>query len=100
MLTIRPCHSPPPKKNMFNLKMFRKYYKRWNFVTNSIKYANCSQIDCTIYSKENTIYLEIKDNGIGFDLESVKKGMGLNNMHKRAFLCGAKLELETILILV
>ena len=65
------------------------------FVTNSIKYANCSQIDCTIYSKENTIYLEIKDNGIGFDLESVKKGMGLNNMHKRAFLCGAKLELET-----
>jgi signal transduction histidine kinase len=65
------------------------------FVTNSIKYANCTQIDCDIYSKENTIYLEIKDNGMGFDLEKVKKGMGLNNMHKRAFLCGAKLDLVT-----
>lgn len=48
-------------------------------INNASKYANCSEL--TVKIRKGTI--EITDNGIGFDIDSVQKGYGLQNMQDR-----------------
>jgi signal transduction histidine kinase len=51
--------------------------------TNTIKYANASSISLQVELKnENLIYCYL-DNGIGFDLSLVTKGVGLNSIEAR-----------------
>lgn len=62
------------------------------FVQNSIKHSKCDLITIHINQNENTIVVSLKDNGIGFNMESsVNKGIGLKNFKKRAELIGATL---------
>lgn len=49
-------------------------------VNNASKYAQCSEIKIHISDSK----IEISDNGKGFDLETVKKGYGLQNIEQRA----------------
>jgi signal transduction histidine kinase len=53
-------------------------------INNAAKYSNCTMltIDCKLSG--NNFEMEIKDNGKGFDEETVKKGNGLKNMRERA----------------
>lgn len=53
-------------------------------VNNAIKYSKGSKINVSIRSKNNTMSIEITDDGIGFDKAKVELGNGLNNMEKRA----------------
>ena len=46
-----------------------------------------------MYQKENSINIEIIDNGIGFDNETAKKGMGIQNIQHRLKMSGIKGEL-------
>lgn len=48
-------------------------------LTNVLKYANASHVEIQINSNS----LSIKDNGKGFDIETIKKGYGLINMKSR-----------------
>jgi signal transduction histidine kinase len=52
-------------------------------VNNAIKYANAEIISITVKHQENKINISVKDNGSGFDYETIEKGNGLNNMQKR-----------------
>lgn len=52
-------------------------------VNNAVKYSEATQIDVNVLNKDNQINIEIKDNGKGFDLDTVDFGNGLNNMRKR-----------------
>ncbi len=52
-------------------------------VNNALKYAKASEIEISIHEKENKILALVADNGLGFDLETIKKGNGLKNMRKR-----------------
>ena len=52
-------------------------------VNNGIKYAEAKQIEVTILQQNNQIKIEIKDNGKGFDIETINFGNGLHNMKKR-----------------
>jgi len=36
------------------------------------------------------LYMQISDNGIGFDMSRVKRGIGIANMKRRAELFGGK----------
>ncbi|MBD0349846.1 MAG: hypothetical protein ICV65_01700, partial [Flavisolibacter sp.] len=38
------------------------------------------------------LYLEIKDNGKGFNVTTVRKGIGLSNIRSRAELLGGRAE--------
>lgn len=52
-------------------------------INNAVKYANSEKITIDI-NVENDLYnIEIKDNGVGFDLQNSKRGYGLNNMKER-----------------
>ena len=52
-------------------------------INNSIKYAEASKINILLQKNKNKFEVNIKDNGIGFDINSVNLGNGLSNMEKR-----------------
>jgi signal transduction histidine kinase len=62
-----------------------------------LKYANATEINITLQSTDNQlITCEIKDNGIGFDVEVAEnKGNGLENMTRRAEGIGAEFNIES-----
>ncbi len=51
--------------------------------SNTIKYANATEVNIRLEEKENKIRLVYSDNGNGFDLSTVKKGLGLINIQNR-----------------
>jgi signal transduction histidine kinase len=66
---------------------------------NISKYAEATEVILDLYRKENFVYVRVKDNGIGFDMdEAVKnkkmgRGFGLLNMKERAELVGGKVDI-------
>lgn len=59
-------------------------------VNNAIKYADASIITINAKTTENQTKITIQDNGIGFDVATVEKGNGLQNMQKRIEEIGGK----------
>lgn len=51
---------------------------------NILKYAEASSIEVSIIVSENWVKMRIFDNGKGFDTRTLKKGIGLTNIKKRA----------------
>lgn len=47
------------------------------------KYSKAKSVVITFNIQENSLFLQIKDDGIGFDIIKKKKGIGLNNMANR-----------------
>ena len=56
-------------------------------INNAVKYSKCTQISVNL-SYKGGLQLVIKDNGIGFDEQLIKRGNGLNNMQARAAKIG------------
>lgn len=52
-------------------------------VNNAVKYSSCHQLIYEAIIKNNTIILQISDNGIGFDSIQKNKGNGLSNIETR-----------------
>ncbi|MEC4004731.1 sensor histidine kinase [Flavobacterium sp. SUN052] len=64
-------------------------------VNNAIKYADCKEISVDVVKENNQIKIEIKDNGEGFDLETIDFGNGLYNMQKRIEEVGGICEIKS-----
>ena len=67
-------------------------------LNNMIKHADATTVDFTITKIKNSIRLNIKDNGIGFNKNDVidkRQGSGLRNIDSRAHLLNAKIFLTT-----
>jgi len=64
-------------------------------IHNSLKYADASKIEVTISKNVSNLVLKISDNGKGFDLTSVKRGNGLNNMEKRIQNIGGEIDIKS-----
>lgn len=51
------------------------------------KYANAKNISVEIKGDEENVYLKIKDDGVGFDVNRKSKGIGMQNMISRTHDC-------------
>jgi signal transduction histidine kinase len=76
--------------------------KRKNFylvfkeaINNAAKYSQCTEVHIQLGNDERNIWLLVKDNGKGFNLERVKAGNGLRNMHERSRAIRADLEIDS-----
>ena len=56
------------------------------FMSNSVKYSKAKQIKIVLDYTEEMLIIQASDDGVGFDMEAVKKGSGLINMTNRANL--------------
>lgn len=52
-------------------------------IQNCKKYAEASRVDISFKVHKKSVFLNIQDNGVGFDTSVAKKGIGLQNMHER-----------------
>lgn len=83
-------------------KMLRKEEKRNLYLilkealNNSIKYSDASTLQLRVYKTPNDKFsISIHDNGKGFDLASVQRGNGLNNLQYRAQQIKYRLEIDS-----
>jgi len=67
-------------------------------LNNSLKHAEASEISVEIHKESGMIYLEIKDNGLGFDQSTPQTsgGMGMDSMRERARILGGKLSVSSL----
>lgn len=59
-------------------------------LTNIIKHSKATVIKVILQVGKNTIGMNIKDNGVGFDSKKYQGGIGLNNIKKRVELFSGK----------
>lgn len=53
-------------------------------IKNIAKYSGASEIEVTLKQEQDVVKMRIYDNGRGFNVKTAKKGIGLNNIQKRA----------------
>ncbi len=84
---------------------------KWEFISNSIKinlyrivqealqninkYANAAVVKIELKKEEDFLVLIISDDGIGFNLKTAKKGIGLQNILFRANECEATVNIDS-----
>ena len=64
-------------------------------INNAIKYSKSSNIEVNILNVDDSIQIEIMDNGIGFDKNEIEFGNGLNNIEKRALELNGQLTIDS-----
>jgi signal transduction histidine kinase len=52
-------------------------------LNNILKHSKASLVDLQFFGYEDELVITIEDNGVGFDPEVVKKGIGLFNIQSR-----------------
>lgn len=83
-----------PLDNKVEIIIFRMLQE---FFTNTVKHSKASQLNVSLNYTEDTLHIEAKDNGIGFDTTQKfpDRGIGLGNIKNRALLIGAKAEINS-----
>lgn len=66
------------------------------FIANTIKHAKATLIEISILKHHHVIDVSILDNGVGFDLHTVKWNSGLIHMRSRAKLLDGKFSLKSV----
>lgn len=76
----------------FKLSLFRIVQEQ---VNNILKHAQASTLKVELGRNQNSIYLSIYDNGVGFDASVQKKGIGLYNITSRVELFNGTISIHT-----
>ncbi|TJY34137.1 histidine kinase [Pontimicrobium aquaticum] len=63
------------------------------FISNAVKYSKATQLTVTLNYEKDNLQIIAEDNGVGFNVENVKKGSGLINMKSRAKLTNTEFNL-------
>ncbi len=71
----------------FQLNLYRIFQEQ---LSNILKYANAKSIKVHGFISNNKLHLNIIDNGVGFDVDSAKNGIGIANMRRRTHLFSGK----------
>ena len=79
-----------PMKSRRNIYLFCK-----EAINNAVKYSNGTLLELNVKEINNKLEFAVCDNGKGFNLSTVKRGNGLENMQKRADEIGAKLTTQS-----
>lgn len=79
----------PPKVKILVLRIVQE------FIQNSLKHSQCKNLYIFLQNLNDKLYLDLKDDGKGFNTSQQNKGIGLRNMQKRADLLNATLQLES-----
>ena len=66
-------------------------------LNNLVRYARAQRVSVDLQSRGGWIFMEIRDNGVGFNLAQARNngGMGLHSMEQRARKLGGRLEITS-----
>ncbi|HSN61958.1 MAG TPA: PAS domain-containing protein, partial [Ferruginibacter sp.] len=71
----------PKVNNKFKLNVFRIVQEHIN---NILKHANANTVSIHLTQNNKSIKLIISDDGVGFDISKIQKGIGVSNIKSRA----------------
>jgi PAS domain S-box-containing protein len=74
------------------IALFRVMQEAMN---NIAKHSKADRVRLSLRKIEGRIELSIEDNGVGFDLENYRKGLGLTSMRERTELSGGSFAIES-----
>ncbi|MBA0885391.1 tetratricopeptide repeat-containing sensor histidine kinase [Flavobacterium undicola] len=101
------------QRKTFSCKLFSSIDSniKWDLAINSVKinlyriiqeslqninkYANATNVKVELKKQENSIILTITDDGVGFNVNLKKKGIGLQNMISRAKECNGEFNVKS-----
>jgi signal transduction histidine kinase len=64
-------------------------------INNTIKHSNASHVSLLLQLRNQVLQVTYEDNGIGYDTETVKKGIGLNSLGSRIKLVRGSFDIES-----
>ena len=74
--------------------MFRVLQEALN---NFARHGRGTLVELSLLKSGDTLQLRIQDNGQGFDVERVQKGLGLESMRERVELSGGEFQIESVI---
>lgn len=81
-----------PNKDLIILRLLQEIFN------NIIKHSEATDLFINAYIKEEILYLNVRDNGIGFDYDKTikaKNGLGLQSLYKRVQLINGKILIQS-----
>ena len=88
----------PPKTSIVDLpsgQRYQLYLFIKEVINNAVKYSDATLLTLTVKENKRLLEFSIIDNGKGFDIDTIKRGNGLNNMQKRADELGAEFSIQS-----
>ena len=64
-------------------------------LSNALRHASASTVDISIGRSDETWVVAVTDDGIGFDVEAVRSGMGLDNLRTRVQRLGGQMSISS-----
>jgi signal transduction histidine kinase len=71
------------QRELNGIQLLNCYRIVQEFIQNTIKYADASEIKISLKDKQNDFEICLSDNGKGFDLQEISYGNGILNMKRR-----------------
>jgi signal transduction histidine kinase len=65
------------------------------WLTNIVKHACAGKVSVSLTASHAKLALKITDDGIGFDPQNVKRGLGLKGIEERARMIGASMHMTS-----
>jgi two-component system sensor histidine kinase NreB len=84
--------SPGIIKDDLKLNIYRIIQEQMN---NILKHAKAKKVDISIQDIHAAVYIVIKDDGVGFNMETSRKGIGISNMINRIESFNGKVDIIT-----
>lgn len=85
------------EEDLINIDKFNLYRIVQEFINNSIKHALAKTVSFKIEKTFSNIIISISDDGIGFDEENVRKGLGIQNVQHRIKMANIKGDFKSTL---
>jgi signal transduction histidine kinase len=64
-------------------------------LTNVVKHAGARHVRVMVVAKDGEVTVEIRDDGVGFDVDGPTAGFGLTGIRERVYLAGGRLEVKS-----
>ncbi len=62
---------------------------------NVVRHARATRVDMQLRCIPEQVSLTVRDNGVGFDSDQIRRGLGLTNMQERMLAVGGQLEVQS-----
>lgn len=81
--------------NITNQQAINLFRISQELINNALKHAKAKDIRITLSEFDDFISLFYFDDGVGFDISTVKLGLGINNIKERVEICNGKIAINS-----
>ena len=64
-------------------------------LSNAARHAGARRVDVTLTTQDGALEVTVRDDGVGFNIERERSGLGLVGMSERADVAGGNLDIES-----